>query len=167
MLTYARRADPARAEALLPEVADLVAKAGGWHGWLWRLRLQHARAEVSLARGDWPAALEISSASIEECVARGRAKYEVLGLLVRAAAHSALGHEADSLADRRLAVEIARRVASPALALRAVGALMDVEGNDALTVEARKATVQIREALPDSMRSQWDRVDLVRSASNI
>ena len=165
MLTYARGADPARADALLPEVADLVAKAGGWHGWLWRLRLQHARAEVALARGDWAAALEISSASIDECLARGRAKYEVLGLLVRASAHSALGHHADSLTDRRRAVEIARRVASPALVLRAVGALMEVDGGDTLAVEARKATTQIREALPDSMRRQWDHVDLVRSAS--
>lgn len=53
MLNFARREEVGRAESLIDEVAEVVARATAWHGWLWRIRLDHARAEIAVARRDW------------------------------------------------------------------------------------------------------------------
>ncbi len=52
LMTYARQDDPGRAERLQPEIQEAVANARGWHGWLFRLRLQQAYAELALARAE-------------------------------------------------------------------------------------------------------------------
>ncbi|HVO70443.1 MAG TPA: helix-turn-helix domain-containing protein, partial [Aggregatilineaceae bacterium] len=53
LLNFARRWEVERAEKLVDEVAAAVEKASGSHGWLWRLRLAQARAELALARREW------------------------------------------------------------------------------------------------------------------
>lgn len=57
LLNFARCHETGRAEALLPEIAAIVEKASGFHGWLWRLRLVEAQAEIALARGAWEEAV--------------------------------------------------------------------------------------------------------------
>src|SRR6266542_615009 len=84
--SHRRRAEVGRAEQLIDEVAEGAARATGWHGWLWRIRLGQARAEIALARRDWDPALGRTADSIEESRRRGRVKYEVLGLSTRARA---------------------------------------------------------------------------------
>src|SRR5262249_14896176 len=51
LFCYTRRGDIARAEEQMVAVTEAVATTANWHGWLWRLRLAEARAELALARG--------------------------------------------------------------------------------------------------------------------
>src|SRR6185295_5452406 len=52
LTVFARSHDPGRADAIFDDVARAVEAGSGWHGWLWRLRLSQARAELALARGE-------------------------------------------------------------------------------------------------------------------
>src|SRR5262249_41206427 len=90
---YARRGDVSDAEPLLAHVAMGALNLGGWHRWLWELRLLQARAEIALARQDWNSALDWSAKSITESQVRGRVKYHVAGLVVHAQAFAALGRK--------------------------------------------------------------------------
>src|SRR5207247_101452 len=83
LLNFAPRHEVDRAEVLIEEVAASVARASGWHGWLWSLRLAEARAEIALARENWEEALPWAGDAIERSRARQRVKYEVLGLTTR------------------------------------------------------------------------------------
>ena len=49
LLVRARQQEPGQAKSVLEEVAAVAASASGWHGWLWRIRLSQARAELALA----------------------------------------------------------------------------------------------------------------------
>src|SRR3954470_10339657 len=68
-----------------------VANARGWHGWLFRLRLQQAYAKLALARAYWPAAVAFATAALGHSRASGRRKYEASALTTRARAQYALG----------------------------------------------------------------------------
>ena len=80
LLITARSHDPARAGALLHEIVPAVEKAIGWHAWKWRMRLSQANAELALARGSWSEAAAMAGLVVEQSRARGRLKYEALGL---------------------------------------------------------------------------------------
>jgi hypothetical protein len=95
---------------VIDEVAEVAAKATAWHGWLWRIRVAQARAEIALARHDWEAALEWAAVAIEESRRRGRVKYEVLGLGTRARALRTLGRTSESVEALRTSVGLARPV---------------------------------------------------------
>ena len=79
LTVFARSHDPGRAEALLDDVAQAVVAASGWHGWLWRLRLSQARAELALARGEPQSAIAAATEAIADSKARSRPKYVALG----------------------------------------------------------------------------------------
>src|SRR5262249_34717043 len=64
IFNHARRGDPCAAEKLADRTTELAARIGGWHGWLWDLRLGQARAEVALAKGDWREALRRADAAV-------------------------------------------------------------------------------------------------------
>jgi tetratricopeptide (TPR) repeat protein len=57
LLNYARQQEVGRTEQLIDEVAAVAEQTRGFHGWLWRMRLAEARAEIALARGDAAEAL--------------------------------------------------------------------------------------------------------------
>lgn len=149
MLNYARRQEVGRAEELVAEVAAAAADTAGFHGWLWRLRLAQARAEMGLARGDWAEALRWAHDAIAQSRARGRVKYEASGLATRAQALIALNRTTEALADLRAALALARPLGDPALFLRTAAALLAVDGDDALAAEAGAARERIATALPD------------------
>ena len=150
MMNFARRAEVGGAEQLIDEVAEGAARATGWHGWLWRIRLGQARAEIALARRDWDPALGRTADSIEESRRRGRVKYEVLGLSTRARALHALGRTRESIETLRTAVAVARPVGDPSLFLRAAVALLDLDGDDVLAAEAAATVGRIACTLPDA-----------------
>ncbi len=150
LLNYARRGEVGRAEALQDEVATAVDKASGFHGWLWRLRLAQARAEIALARGAWDDALLWAGRAIGQSSATERPKYRAAGLGARARALTALGRHAEALGDLRAAVDLARRLDDPALFLRLAQQLIDLDGDDALAAEARAAVGRITQALPNA-----------------
>ncbi len=149
LLNFARCQEVGRAEILLPEVAEAAEKGQGAHGWLWRLRLAQARAEIALARGEWEEAIGFADDAIAQSILRGRVKYQVAGLETRAKALGALGRKHEAIAGLHSAVELARPVGDPAMFLRAAVSLLALDGNDALLAEARTTVRRIIGALPD------------------
>jgi hypothetical protein len=157
LMNYARSQQVGRAEAMLDDVARQAETVGGWHGWLWQIRLDEARAEIALARAQWEEAVRRSTSAIDASRVRTRLKYQVLGLTTRAQATIRLGREQEAAADLRAAVELARPVGDPALFLRAAGLLLALDGDEALWIEANAAVLRIAAALPASLRSGFDR----------
>jgi tetratricopeptide (TPR) repeat protein len=161
LLTLARRHEPGRAEQLLAETAASVMSTPGWHEWLWKLRLSEARAELALARGEFDLAISEATAAIDQSRARSRPKYEVLALVTRAVAHDRSNRTPAAAIDLQSALTIARSTLDPALQLRVIASLLDIEGTDALAAEAQSLRDRIRAALPDeAMRRRFDTSNL-------
>jgi DNA-binding SARP family transcriptional activator/tetratricopeptide (TPR) repeat protein len=148
LLNFIRRHDVDRAERLLGDVATAVEKASGWHGWIWRLRLAEARAELALAHRRLEEAVDRATDAIELNHAK-KVKYEAAALDTRAKALRALGRTSEAIADLRRAVQLARPTGDPAMLLRAAAGLLALDGDDALIVEASTAAERISRALPD------------------
>jgi class 3 adenylate cyclase/tetratricopeptide (TPR) repeat protein len=163
VFNYARRGEVGPAESLMKEAEVLAAQIGGWHQWLWSLRLKQARAEIAFARTDWSDALVLASNAIAESDARGRAKYVVAGLETRGRTLVALGRSTEALDDFRRAVRMARAMGDPALFLRASSSLLATEGDDALLSEARTTARRIVAELPnEEMRRRFEAAESVR-----
>jgi tetratricopeptide (TPR) repeat protein len=163
VFNFARRGEISRAERLIEETAAAAVTTGGWHQWLWQLRLQQARAELACARRDWVGALEAAHAAILGSKERGRTKYLVLGLETRARALAVLGRQVEAISDARHAVQLARAMGDPALFLRAATTLLNVDGDDSLLLEARRTAERILAELPDAeMRRQFEEAEPVR-----
>jgi hypothetical protein len=134
---------------MLDDVSKAVVAASGWHGWLWRLRLSQARAELALERGEWQPAIEAATEGIVDSEARSRPKYVALGLLTRSSAFRAVDDVPRAIADASRSVEIARGLRDPALLLKALNVRIDLEGTDALVGEARECSNRILGHLDD------------------
>src|SRR6267378_2573258 len=163
LLTFARLHDPGRAERLLEETAAAAASTAGWHQWLWQLRLTQARAELALARDAVDEAVATATDSIEQSRARGRPKYETLGLITRASGLHTLARTRDAIANAKNAVSVADRTGDPALLLLALDALIGLDGTDELATRARAVTDRIYDSLPDeAMRRCFTESEVVR-----
>ncbi len=149
LLNFARCQQVGRAEILLPVVAEAAVGGQGAHGWLWKLRLAQARAEIALARGEWEETIGFADDAIAQSVLRGRVKYQAAGLETRAKALAALGRKHEAIAGLRSAVELAHPVGDPAMFLRAAASLLALDGDDALLAEARSTARRITETLPN------------------
>jgi len=162
LLNFARRGEVGRAEQLAGEVAGAVERAAAWHGWLWKLRLAQARAEIALARGDAELAVDLAGGALEQGRGR-RPNYEVLGLVTRAQARAALGRTRAAAGELREAVRIARSLGDPALFLRAASALLALDGNDTLAAEASTTASRMLVSLPtEAMRERFLAAEPVR-----
>jgi len=151
LLTFARRHDPGRAERVLEETDAAAASTADWHAWLWQLRLAQARAELALAREAFEEAVVTATNAIGQSRARGRPKYEVLGLITRARGLHALARIHDAIADAKTAVSVADTMGDPALLLLALDALIELDGTDELATRARAVFDGIHGALPDEV----------------
>lgn len=120
MINYARRGEPERAELLLPEVERTVRPALGAHGWLWRLRLATAIAEIAVAREKWEDARRSAAEALARAKATQRLKYEIRaeGLLAMVAAAEGQPEDATRLSSS--AVRLARLMGDPAVLRRAM-----------------------------------------------
>jgi tetratricopeptide (TPR) repeat protein len=163
LLTFARRHEPGRAERLLEETAAAAASTAGWHQWLWQLRLTQARAELALARDAFDEVIATATDGIEQSRARGRPKYEALGLITRAHSLHAFARTRDAIADAKTAVRVADRTGDPALLLLALDVLIGLEGTDKLATRARAVTDCISESLPnEGMRRCFSESEVMR-----
>src|SRR5439155_12816193 len=163
LLTFARLHDPGRAERLLEETAAAAASTAGWHQWLWQLRLTQARAELALARDAVDEAIATATDSIERSRARGRPKYEALGLITRARGLHALVRTRNAIADAKTAVSVADRTGDPVLLLLALDALIGLDGTDELANRARAVTDRIYDGLPnEAMRRCFTDSEIMR-----
>jgi class 3 adenylate cyclase/tetratricopeptide (TPR) repeat protein len=162
VFNFTRRGEIGRAERLVEETAEAAVATGGWHQWLWQLRLRQARAELACARRDWAGAIEAARAAISESRARRRTKYVVMGLETRARGLAAVGRHKEAVSDARNAVRLARAVCDPALFLRAAATLLTTDGDDALLAETRTTARKISAELPtDSMRRSFEAAEPV------
>lgn len=163
LLIFARQRQLSTAEPLLAETVAAVATTPGWHEWLWRLRLCQVRAELAVARGAYDAAVAEASEGIRQSQARGRPKYEALGLITRAHALHGVGRTHDAVADARHGLSVARGTADPALLLLALDALLALDGDDASSAEARALDAQISSTLPDqTIRQRFTESEVVQ-----
>jgi tetratricopeptide (TPR) repeat protein len=149
LLIFTRRGELGRAEGLVAEVAEYVARGQGTHGWLWRLRFVQAQAEMAQARGEHELALQRADEAVARSRKYGRVKYQVAGLQVRGQALVALGQHRAAIADLQSAVDLARGTGDPAMFVRAVAVLLAIDGTDALATEALSTVERISSALPD------------------
>jgi tetratricopeptide (TPR) repeat protein len=162
IFNFARRGEVARAETQAKETASVAAAIGGWHQWLWHVRLQQANAEIACASGDWRKALDYAETTIAQSRARGRAKYVVTGLEARARALAGLGRKAQAIKDLRQAVQSARKMGDPALFLRIAITLLTTEQEDSLLQEVRATARRIRDELDMEMRRHFESAEPVR-----
>jgi class 3 adenylate cyclase/tetratricopeptide (TPR) repeat protein len=163
VFNFARRGEVGQAERLIKDAEALAGQIGGWHQWLWSLRLKQARAEIAFARSKWSDALLLASNAITESEARGRAKYLAAGLETRGKCFAALDRVPEALADFRRAAQLARAMGDPALFLRASSSLLATEGNDALLSETRAMARRIITELPNAeMRRRFEAAEPVR-----
>jgi tetratricopeptide (TPR) repeat protein/predicted Ser/Thr protein kinase len=166
LFVFARTRDPGRADAIIDDVAAAVSSAAGWHGWLWRLRMNEARAELALAQGQWREAITAASECIDDSRTRSRLKYEILGLVTRAQARHALNATSEARDDAARAVDLARRLGDPAVLLSSLNTLLTIEGTDAVAAEARAAAARIVEHLDDrQLRETFLASDLAAGTS--
>jgi len=141
-------------ESLLQETTRRYLAMPGWHEWLWRLRLQQAKAELALAHGALDSCVVEATEALQQSRSLLRPKYQVLALMTRGRALLRANRRAPALADARLAVDVARRLSDPALLVQALALLSGIEVDDALMSEARRLVDQITSALPASTLRQ-------------
>jgi tetratricopeptide (TPR) repeat protein len=163
LLNYARQHEAGRADTLIDEVASVAAQTSGFHGWLWKIRLAQARAELALARDTPDEALHWAGEAIEQSRARGRVKYQVLALTTRAQALIELDRTKEAITEFRNAVTLARPTEDLGLFLRPAAGLIAIDGDDTLADEARAIVARIARNLPDpDMRLQFEGTALTR-----
>jgi tetratricopeptide (TPR) repeat protein len=168
LLAYARQGEAGRADSLIDEVASVAEQTSGFHGWLWKIRLAEARAELALARGMPEEALRWADEAIAQSGARGRVKYQVIALTTRAQASIDLGRTKEAIANLRDAVTLARPTRDLALFVRAAIGLIAIDGDDALADEARAVIDRIAGNLPDlDMRLQFERAEPIRRVAKL
>ena len=157
LMSFARQGSPGRAEPLLPEVEQAVVNARGWHEWMFRMRLEQARAELALARGDWSTAMTHATSTIKQSQASGRGKYEAAALAVRAQALQACGRTREAMPDANAAWKKAQQVGDPALQVRVLTPLLQIIGEDELLHQLRTIVDKILAALPPDSRQAFER----------
>jgi DNA-binding winged helix-turn-helix (wHTH) protein/tetratricopeptide (TPR) repeat protein len=161
LMSFARQGNPGRAEALLRDVEEAVVKARGWHEWMFRMRLEQARAELALARGDWSTAIRYATSSMKQSKSAARGKYEAAALAVRAQGLKACGKTREARLDAKAAWEKARKVGDPALQVRVLGPLMQMIGDDKLLDQLRATVGKILAALPPDSRQAFEQASIV------
>jgi predicted ATPase/transcriptional regulator with XRE-family HTH domain len=150
LFNFARRKEIGRAAMLVAEVEETVEKARGSHGWLWRLRLAMALAELAYARGDWDETLHLAEFAIQQSRKASRIKYQALAHKTHAQALIALGHKPEANIELRKALEFTHSTADPTIFIQIAAILLAVEGDVALAQETQTTIQQISAALPNN-----------------
>ncbi|HEX6510635.1 MAG TPA: adenylate/guanylate cyclase domain-containing protein [Chloroflexota bacterium] len=164
LLNAARAGEPGRVEGLVDEVAQQVEQATAWHLWLSRIRLNQARAELALARGEHEVALTYAAEAIERSRETSRVKYEALALETQAAALQHLGRTKEAIASLRTAVERAVSLNDPAVLVRVGAPLLALDGDTDLAATARGAVDRILTGLTDEgLRRKFETAVPVRA----
>lgn len=127
LLNLVRQGELGQAERLVREIGPALEGAGGWHGWLWKLRFAQAQAELALADGDGEAAATHAVSAIEQSVAKLRRKYQLLGRTTLGLALAAMGRKADGIAELSRAAGLAEELENPALVVRVAAARVSVD----------------------------------------
>jgi tetratricopeptide (TPR) repeat protein len=148
LFNFARSGKVERTEALVNEVADAIKQTSGWHGWLWKMRLAQAQAEINLELGDGEKAIQFAEQSLHQSQTTGRIKYQAAALETRGKALVLMGKKRnEGIENLREAIQLVRPVQDPLMFLRAGYALLCVERDEKLIEEIRGVITQIKESL--------------------
>jgi hypothetical protein len=96
-----------------------------------------------------------------------RPKYEALALTTRGCALAKAGRVRQAIADSRSAAAAARSLGDPAVLLRAVIPLLELEWDETLAAEARGTAERISAALPDDLRRVFEDAAPVRALKTV
>lgn len=163
LFIFLHRGETSRVEAQLDPVRQLIEKAAGWHEWIWNLRFTVVRAELALAHADFHEALALLTSVIHQEPRRGRVKYQIIGLLLRARALVGLGQRDAAQAELRAALRLAEQTANQPLWLRAAAALLALAPDPELRAAARVTVDAMSSALQDlPARSAFAQAEIVR-----
>jgi class 3 adenylate cyclase/tetratricopeptide (TPR) repeat protein len=148
LFNFARSGEVGEAEALIDEVAVPVKQTKGWHGWLWRIRLSQAQAEISLVQGDGEKAIQFADKSLYQSQETGRIKYQAAALETRGKALVLMGKKRnEGIADLQKAIQLVRPVQDPLMFLRPAYALLCIEKDDKLMENVNGVITQVKESL--------------------
>ncbi|MEE9191227.1 MAG: adenylate/guanylate cyclase domain-containing protein [Candidatus Aerophobetes bacterium] len=148
LFNFTRRGKVGRADAFVDKVAEAVERTSGWHGWLWKMRLAQAQAEIGLAHGDGEKAIQFAEKSLHQSQATGRIKYQAAALETRGKALVLMGNERNKgIGDLQKAIQLVRPVQDPLMFLRAAYALLCIERDKKLIQEVGKVVTQIKKSL--------------------
>lgn len=164
LMSFARQGNPGRADLFLREVEEAVVKARGWHAWMFRMRLEHALAELALAREDWSTAITRATSAIKQSHAVGRGKYEAAALAVRAQALQACGKTREAMLDANAAWAKAGQVGDPALQVRVLAPLVQIIGEEKLVHQLRDIVAKVLAALPPDSQQAFERAPVLRTS---
>jgi len=168
LFNYARTGEVGKAERLIPEVAEALPGASGFHEWLWQLRFLQAQAEIALARGEHEEALRLSGQALEQSRLRGRPKYEAFALETRARALAASGLAREAITEVRRAVEVARPTGDPAMFFHAGSELLRLHQDEVIAQETLAAAQKILAALPQGeMRLRFQESESFQFLQNL
>ena len=148
LFNFARRGEVGEAEALIDDVEKPVEQTAGWHGWLWRIRLAQARAEISLAQGDVEKAIQFAEKSLHQSQETGRIKYQAAALETRGRALVLMGNKRnEGIADLQKAIQLVRPVQDLLMFLRPAYALLCIERDNKLMEGVSRVITQIQKSL--------------------
>ena len=123
-------------------------------------------AEIAAARDKWDDVMTDASACIEQSRARGRGKYEALGLATRARARHARGHTHAALDELDQAAQFAVTIGDPALELRILATRLAIAPTERVALRAATLVTNIEREIPEvrlaAAFSNADIVQLVR-----
>ncbi len=155
-LLYADLADEdaAAAERAIPDLADVLEGAKGFHQFLWSIRLLVARAEAARLAGRHDDAVSFAHTALEETGRFGRRKYDCLVRVPLGRALLATGRPEEAAEVVTRAVLEAERLGHlpsrwPALA--ALGEAKAALGDDDAAADARAAAVRTVEEFADGL----------------
>ncbi len=169
LFNFARSGKVERTEALVNEVADEVERTSGWHGWLWKMRLAQAQAEISLALGDGEKAIQFAEKSLHQSQTTGRIKYQAAALETRGKALVLMGKKRkEGIEDLQKAIQLVRPVKDPLMFIRSAYALLCIERDNELIKEVKKVVKQVKESLVNtSLYRPFDESDPALSLSQL
>ena len=148
LFNFARRGEVGSAQALVNEVAEAVEQTSGWHGWLWKMRLAQAQAEIELAHGNGEKAIQFADESLHQSQATGRIKYQAAALETRGKVLVLMEKKRnEGIGDLQKAIQLVRPVQDPLMFLRAAYALLCIERDKELIEEASGVVTQIKRSI--------------------
>jgi len=146
--------DVGAVEAAIPDLAQALGSAKGFHQFLWSIRLLAARAEVARMAGRHEDAISFAQTALEETERYGRRKYDCIVRVPLARALVASGRPMDAVEVVTRAVVEAERLGHLPSRWPALSALAEARtalGDEAGADDARVAAVRSIEEFADGL----------------
>ena len=137
--------DVGAAERTIPDLADALEGAKGFHQFLWSIRLAAARAEAARLAGRYDEAISFARNALVEAERFGRRKYDCLVRVPLARALVATGRPGDAVDVLTRAVVEAERLGHLPSRWPALSAMAEAEaalGDEEAAANARAAAVR-------------------------